>query len=184
MARRDVAAVIVPFFWFSWPPSSRAFPAVEWARQKALAPLCQLFGLAVLLVPGKGQLHTADRAGAWKKSLIGIFLVLFPCCILPAIGFDDPGGMVGGLALLLPFLFVVVLGDHRPLAKWTAGALIALAVAGISIFFPAWAIHWPRVFTRVTIAEHTSKWAQDQWLAQPSLRQKRRFAGTAVCVRR
>ncbi len=75
--------------------------------------------------------------------------------------------MVGGLALFLPFLFVVLLGDHRPLAKWWAGAFIVVFVAGVLLaFFPGWAKHWPRVYTRVTLAEHTSKWAQDQWLTQ------------------
>ena len=168
--RRDIAVVIVVIFLvFVVAFITRLFPLLHGPAKEAFAPLCQLFGLAVLLVPGKGQLHRADRARSWKKSLVGILLVLLPCCVLPVIGFGDPGGALGGLALLLPFLFVVVLGDHRPLAKWTAGALIALALAGILlIFFPSWAVHWPRVYTRVTIAEHTSKWAQDQWLTQPA----------------
>ena len=168
--RRDIAMVIVVIFLvFVVAFATRLFPSLHGPAKEAFAPLCQLFGLAVLLVPGRGQLHRAERTHSWKKSLIGILLVLLPCCVLPAIGFDDPGGMLGGLALLLPFLFVVVLGDHRPLAKWTAGALIALAFAGVLlIFFPSWAVHWPRVYTRVTIAEHTSKWAQDQWLVQPA----------------
>lgn len=146
---------------------TRHFPSLNGPGKEAFAPLCQLLGFAVLLVPGKGQLHSVGRVRLRKKSLIGIFLILLPCCVLPAIGFDDPGGMVGGLALFLPFLFVVLLGDHRPLAKWWAGAFIVLFVAGVLLaFFPGWAKHWPRVYTRITLAEHTSKWAQDQWLTQ------------------
>jgi cell division protein FtsI/penicillin-binding protein 2 len=166
--RREIArvgSVIVAIFILAF--LTRFSPSLNGVGKEALAPLCQLIGLAVLLVPGKGQLHSVGRVRLRKKSLLGIFLILLPCCVLPAIGFDDPGGMVGGLALFLPFLFVVLLGDHRPLAKWWAGAFIVLFVAGVLLaFFPGWAKHWPRVYTRVTLAEHTSKWAQDQWLTQ------------------
>ena len=166
--RREIAivgSVILAIFFLAF--LARFSPSLNGVAKEALAPLCQLFGLAVLLVPGKGQLHSVGRARLRKKSLLGIFLILLPCCVLPAIGFDDPGGMVGGLALFLPFLFVVLLGDHRPLAKWWAGAFIVLFVAGVLLaFFPGWAKHWPRVYTRITLAEHTSKWAQDQWLTQ------------------
>jgi hypothetical protein len=82
---------------------------------------------------------------------------------------DDWGGVVGGLALFLPFLFVVVLGEppYRSPSGWLAALIVALPYAGILLFFfPGWAIHWPRVYTRITLAEHTSKWAQDQWLTQ------------------
>jgi cell division protein FtsI/penicillin-binding protein 2 len=166
--RREIAVVsFVILLVFLAALSTRLFPSLNGPGKEAFAPLCQLFGLAVLLVPGKGQLHSVGRVRLRKKSLIGIFLILLPCCVLPAIGFDDPGGMVGGLALFLPFLFVVLLGDHRPLAKWWAGAFIVLFVAGVLLaFFPGWAKHWPRVYARITLAEHTSKWAQDQWLAQ------------------
>ncbi|MGD1063710.1 MAG: hypothetical protein ABR860_10660 [Terracidiphilus sp.] len=166
--RREIAMVsFVILLVFLAALITRLFPSLYGPGKEAFAPLCQLFGLAVLLVPGKGQLHSVGRARLRKKSLIGIFLILLPCCILPVFGFDDPGGMVGGLALFLPFLFVVLLGDHRPLAKWWAGAFIVVFVAGVLLaFFPGWAKHWPRVYTRVTLAEHTSKWAQDQWLAQ------------------
>jgi len=166
--RREIAIVsFVILLVFLVAFITRYFPALNGPGKEAFAPLCQLFGLAVLLVPGKAQLHRVGRVRLRKKSLIGVFLILFPCCVLPAIGFDDPGGMVGGLALFLPFLFVVLLGDHRPLAKWWSGAFIVLFVAGVLLaFFPGWAKHWPRVYTRITLAEHTSKWAQDQWLAQ------------------
>ena len=166
--RREIAivsSVILAIFFLAF--LTRFSPSLNGVGKEAFAPLCQLFGLAVLLIPGKGQLHRVGRVRLRKKSLIGIFLILLPCCVLPAIGFDDPGGMVGGLALFLPFLFVVLLGDHRPLAKWWAGAFIVLFVAGILLaFFPGWARHWPRVYARITLAEHTSKWAQDQWLTQ------------------
>ena len=166
--RREIAivsSVTVAIFLFAF--FTHFLPSLNGVGKEALAPICQLFGLAVLLVPGKGQLHNVGRVRLRKKSLIGIFLILLPCCVLPAIGFDDPGGMVGGLALFIPFLFVVLLGDHRPLAKWWAGAFIVVFVAGILLaFFPGWAKHWPRVYARVTLAEHTSKWAQDQWLTQ------------------
>jgi hypothetical protein len=167
--RREIAIVssviLLESFFLAFLTRFLAF--AERPGKEAFAPLCQLFGLAVLLVPGKAQLHSVGRVRLRRKSLIGIFLILLPCCVLPAIGFDDPGGMVGGLALFLPFLFVVLLGDHRPLAKWWAGAFIVVFVAGILLaFFPGWAKHWPRVYTRVTLAEHTSKWAQDQWLTQ------------------
>jgi len=166
--RREIALVgFVILLVFLAALATRLFPSLNGPGKEAFAPLCQLFGFAVLLVPGKAQLHNVGRVRLRKKSLIGIFLILLPCCILPALGFDDPGGMVGGLALFLPFLFVVLLGDHRPLAKWWAGAFIVLFIAGVLLaFFPGWAKHWPRVYTRITLAEHTSKWAQDQWLAQ------------------
>jgi hypothetical protein len=166
--RREIAKVsIVILLVFIAALITRFFPLLNGPCKEAFAPLCQLFGMAVLLVPGKGQLYSVGRVRLRKKSLIGIFLILLPCCVLPAIGFDDPGGMVGGLALFLPFLFVVLLGDHRPLAKWWAGAFIVVFVSGVLLaFFPGWAKHWPRVYTRVTLAEHTSKWAQDQWLTQ------------------
>jgi hypothetical protein len=166
--RREIAivgSVLLAIFVLAF--LTRFWPSLNGVGKEAFAPLCQLFGLAVLLVPGKAQLHSVGRVRLRRKSLIGIFLILLPCCVLPAIGFDDPGGMVGGLALFIPFLFVVLLGDHRPLAKWWAGACIVLFIAGILLaFFPGWAKHWPRVYTRVTLAEHTSKWAQDQWLTQ------------------
>src|SRR5580698_6831421 len=166
--RREITKVgIVILLVFLAALNTRFLPWLNGPCKEAFAPLCQLFGMAVLLVPGKGQLHRVGRVRLRRKSLIGIFLILLPCCVLPAIGFDDPGGMVGGLALFLPFLFVVLLGDHRPLAKWWAGAFIVLFVAGLLLaFFPGWAKHWPRVYARITLAEHTSKWAQDQWLTQ------------------
>jgi hypothetical protein len=166
--RREIAIVgsfILAIFFLAF--LTRFSPSLNGVGKEAFAPICQLFGLAVLLVPGKAQLYNAGRVRLRKKSLVGVFLILLPCCVLPAIGFDDPGGMVGGLALFLPFLFVVLLGDHRPLAKWWAGAFIVVFVAGVLLaFFPGWAKHWPRVYARVTLAEHTSKWAQDQWLTQ------------------
>ena len=166
--RREIAivgSVILAIFIVAF--LTRFSPSLNGVSKEALAPLCQLFGLAVLLVPGKAQLHSVGRVRLRRKSLVGFFLILLPCCVLPAIGFDDPGGMVGGLALFLPFLFVVLLGDHRPLAKWWAAAFIVLFVAGVLLaLFPGWAKHWPRVYARITLAEHTSKWAQDQWLTQ------------------
>ncbi len=150
--------------------AARTIYLIHWfygPSKEAIAPLCQLLGLAILLVPGKGQVHSAERVSAGKKFLVGCFLILVPCCALPALGFADPGGMIGGLALLFPFLFVVLLGDHRPLAKWWAGAFLVLSVSVVLLaFFPEWAKPWPRVYTRVAIAEHPSKWAQDQWLTQ------------------
>jgi hypothetical protein len=76
--------------------------------------------------------------------------------------------MVGGLALFLPFLFVVLLGRSSPACEVVGGSFHRLLrmPAFCSSFFPGWAKHWPRVYTRITLAEHTSKWAQDQWLAQ------------------
>jgi cell division protein FtsI/penicillin-binding protein 2 len=166
--RRDIAkvgAAILAVFCLAF--ITRPLPWLNGPGKEAFAPLCQLLGLAILLVPGRGQLHSADRVSKWKKASIGCILILLPCLLLPAFGFGDWGGVVGGLALFLPFLFVVLLGNHRILAKWFAAALIVFCVSGILLFFfPGWAIHWPRVYTRITIAEHTSKWAQDQWLTQ------------------
>jgi cell division protein FtsI/penicillin-binding protein 2 len=166
--RRDIAIVVGAILVvFALAIGTRLFPSLNGPGKEAFAPLCQLLGLAILLVPGRGQLHSADRVGRWKKSLIGCILILLPCLLLPALGFGDWGGVVGGLALFLPFLFVVLLGNHRALAKWFAAAVIVLCVSGILLFFfPGWAIRWPRVYTRITIAEHTSKWAEDQWLTQ------------------
>ena len=43
------------------------FPSLNGPGKEAFAPLCQLFGLAILLVPGRGQLHLPTGQAAGKS---------------------------------------------------------------------------------------------------------------------
>jgi len=156
-----LARVLYTLHWFYGP------------SKEAIAPLCQLLSLAILLVPGKGQVQRAERVHAGRKLIVGFFLIVVPCCALPALGFADWGGMIGGLVLFVPFLFVVLLGDHRPRVKWCAGALIALGFFCLLLTFSTETVKaWPRAYTRITLAKHTSQWAQEQWLLQPAYDKK------------